>query len=168
MKRLAVPAVWLVVAASAFAAGTQVVGKLHAESGFDYRDVNVVVVANPAVDGMIWLNVDHSYPLLFAEGNKLADLVQTAAKKIDIATANKTSISYVQDIGGFNTENGALVTVSFQTDGYQSSFAVVHLSGGGNKDMLLLNRKDAQDFINVLQNAHGLVDDYQKQAALFQ
>ena len=110
---------------------------------------------------------NYSYPLLFSERDKLANLVQAAAKKIDIAISNKTTISYAQKIGGFYTENGALVTVSFDTDGYGLSYAVVRVRGQGNSDLLLLNKKDTEDFIDLLRNAHSLADDYQRQVALF-
>ncbi len=167
MKHFLILATLTVFASRAFAFGPQTVGSSHAESGYDNRDIAVVVSANPATQGMLWLNADYSYPLLFSERDRLVELVQAAAKKIDIAVANKTTISYLQEIGRFNTENGALVVVSFETDGYELSYAVVRITGDGNNDILVLNKKDTQDFITVLGNANTLIDDYQRQVALF-
>jgi hypothetical protein len=38
---------------------------------------------------------------------------------------------------------------------------------GGNSEILLLDKKDTQDFIGVLRGAHSLIDDCQRQVALF-
>jgi hypothetical protein len=70
-------------------------------------------------------------------------------------------------VGRFSTDTAAVVTVSFQTRGFESSYAAVQFMSGGNNEILLLNKKDTQDSINVLGGAHSLVDDYQKQVALF-
>jgi hypothetical protein len=158
---------FFVVAFSVFAVGPQTLGSFHAESGYDHKDVAVTVLVGPLQQGMMWMNANYSYPLLFSERDKLVDLVQAAAKKIDIAISNKTTISYTQKIGGFYTENGALVTVFFDTNGYRLSYAVVRLTGQGNSDLLLLNKKDTEDFIGLLHSAHSLADDYQRQVALF-
>jgi hypothetical protein len=167
MKSILVPLVLLFAAASGFSIGPQVVGSSHAEDGYTYKDLMVDVVVSPVEDGRLWVNAEHSYLLLFSERDKLLDLVQGAVKKIDIATANKTTISFVQELGNFRTDEGAHVSVAFQTDGYQSSYAVVRIMDDGNYDFLMLNRKDSMDFLNVLGNAHSLIDDYQRQAALF-
>ncbi len=167
MRQSVFLALLVLLASRGFSLGPEIVGSSHAESGYDYRDIAVVVVANPIVDGMMWLNGDYSYQLLFSERDKLVNLVQTAAKKIDIAVANKTTIAFREEIGRFNTENGALVVVSFETDGYALSYAVVRITGDGNNDILLLNKKDTEDFASVLGSANRLVDDYQKQVALF-
>lgn len=42
---------------------------------------------------------------------------------------------------------------------------VAQISANGNT-VILLVKKDVQDFINVLGKSHGFVDDYQKQVAL--
>jgi hypothetical protein len=167
MKRFLIIAVACIVASSGFASGPQVVGSSHAESGYDYKDLAVSVLIRAGQQGMMWLNANSSYPLLFSERDKLAKLVEIAAKKIDIANSNKTTISYVQEIGRFYSENGGLFVVSFDTDGYGLSYAVVRVAGDGNSDILMLNKKDTEDFINVLENANNLVDDYQRQVALF-
>jgi hypothetical protein len=164
MKRFPVRALLFILASSVFAVGPQTVGSSHAESGYDYKDITVAVLIRPAEEGRLWLNANYSHALLFSEKDRLVNLVQTAAKKIDIATSNKTSISYLQEVGGFYTENGALVTVAFDTDGYGSSYAVVRVMGDGNNDILLFNKKDTGDFIGVLGS---VVDDYQRQVALF-
>ena len=160
-------AVLFVVASSLFAVGAQTLGSVHAESGYDHKDMAVSVLVGPVQQGMIWMNARYSYPLLFSERDKLVNLVQTAAKKIDIAITNKTTISYAQKIGRFYTENGALVTVSFDTDGYGLSYAVVEIMGAGNNDIVLLNQKATEDFISLLRSAKNLADDYQQQVALF-
>ncbi len=167
MKRLIVLALFFVVASSLFAQGSQIAGTTHAENGYDYRDTHVTVLVVPSKAGMLWLNADYSYPLLFSERDRLANLVQTAAKKIDLATAKKTTISYSQEIGRFYTENGALIVVNFDT-GYGLSNAVIRITGDGNSDILLLNKKDTEDLVTALGNANNLIDDYQKQVALFE
>lgn len=161
MKLFLIFALLFTVASSVFAIGPQTVGSSHAESGYDSKDMAVTVVASPAEEGRMWLNANYSYPLLFSERDKLVSLAQTAAKKINIAVANKTTISYLQEIGRLITENGALVTVSFETEGYELSYAVVRITGDGNSDILFLNKKDTQDFVNILGNANSLVNDYQ-------
>jgi hypothetical protein len=168
MKRFALLALLFVVAVSAFPIGTKTVGSWHAENGLTYQDIQVAVVVSPTVDGRLWINGAQSYQLLFSERDKLLNLVQSAAKRIDIATANKTTISYGVDLGGFFTEDGARFTVSFETYGYASSFVVVRIMADGHYDILVLNKKDSQELLDVLGKAHGIIDDYQRQAALFQ
>jgi hypothetical protein len=168
MKRIMIPAVLLVVAAGLFAFGTPVARSSHAQSGYDHKDIVVVLMANPTEAKRVWLVATYSYPLLLAERDKLLGLVQEAGKKIDIAVTNKTTFSYQQDIGAFYTDNAALVTVSFDTQGYEASYVVVRITGNGNNVILLLNQKDTRDFIASLGNARSLVDDYQRQTALFE
>lgn len=169
MKRFPILALLFIVASSVFAIGLQSVGGSHATSGYDYKDLAVAVAVSPGGEGRMWLSASYSYPLLFlsSERDKLLNLVQTAEKKINIAIANKTTINYMQEVGGFYTDNSALVSVSFETAGYEFSYTVVQIMNDGNNVILLLNKKDTQDFINVLGNAHSLVDDYQRQVALF-
>ncbi|HVP17965.1 MAG TPA: hypothetical protein VMU36_03150 [Spirochaetia bacterium] len=126
-----------------------------------------IVLVVPAEQGMMWMNANYSYPLLASEGEKLVNLVQTAARKIDVAVFNKTAMSYLQEIGQLYAENGALATVSFKTDGNRSSCAAVRVMGFGCRDILLLNKKDAEDFISLLRNANSCLYDYHRQAALF-
>jgi hypothetical protein len=167
MKRFMVLALMFVVASCVFAAGPQAMASSHAQTGYDYKDVTIVVTVSPADQGTIWLNARYSYPLLLAEADKLQELVQTAEKRINIAVANKSSISYVQEVGRFHTKTEAIVAVSFETHGYDSSYAVVRIRSEEKNVVLLLDRKDTRDFINILGNTHGLVDDYQRQVALF-
>ena len=167
MKRFLTISLLLIGASTAFAFGPQTVGNLHAENGYDYKDIAVDVTVSPAEEGMMWLDATNSYPLLFSERDKLLSLIQTAAKKIDIAFSNKTTVSYREELGSFLTDDAAVVTVSFETDGYESSYAIVQIMNGGKNDILLLNKNDTQNFINVLENAHNILDDYQKQVALF-
>ena len=61
----------------------------------------------------------------------LLDLIQTAAKKIDIAIANKCTVCYLQEVGRFYTDSAALVTVSFETQTYELCYAVVQVMNGG-------------------------------------
>jgi hypothetical protein len=168
MKRFLIPTVLFIVASSAFALGPQVVGTSHAEDHTTFKNVAVVVMVTLAEEARLWLNTTYSYPLRFSERDRLVSLVQTSARKIDIANANKTTIYYWQDIGTFTTDDAATITVSFETDGYASSNTIVQILNGGNNEVLFLNKKDTQDFISALQNAHDLADGYQKQVALFQ
>jgi hypothetical protein len=167
MKRIALPILLLVVASSAFPLGTRTVGMWHAENGLTYTGVEGAVIVSQVDDGRLWLNGTQSYQLLFSERDKLLNLVGAAARKIDIATANKTTISFAMDLGGFYSDDGALFNVSFQTSGYESSRVVVSIMENGNYDILLLNKKNAQELLDVLGDARGLIDDYQRQAALF-
>ncbi|HVP19755.1 MAG TPA: hypothetical protein VMU36_12220 [Spirochaetia bacterium] len=167
MKPSLILAVVFILASRVFAVGPQTMGSSHAESGYDYKDMAITVLVVPVEQGMMWMNANYSYPLLASEGAKLVNLVQTAARKIDVAVFNKTAVSYLQEIGQLYTENGALVTVFFETDGYKSSYAVVRVMGFGCRDILLLNKKDAEDFINLLRNANSFVDNCQRQVALF-
>jgi hypothetical protein len=168
MKRFLIPSLMLIIASSAvFALGKPAAGTSHAQSGYDHKDMVVVLVANPAEAKRVWLVTTYSYPLLFSERDKLLDLVQAASKKLDIAIANKTTFSYRQDIGSFYTDNAALVSVAFDTRGYESSWVVVRIMGNGNSVILLLNEKDTRDFVSSLGTTRSLVDDYQRQTALF-
>jgi hypothetical protein len=167
MKRFLILVLLVAGASGVFAIGPLAVGSSHAESGYDHMDMAVDVVVSPGGDGMMWLNAKYSYPLMFSERDKLLKLVQSVAKKIDIAIANKSSIAFVQEVGKFSTDSSALITVSFETHGYESSYTVVEITNDGNYVMFLLNKKDTQDFIVVLGNAHSLADDYQRQATLF-
>lgn len=167
MKSFLILALLLFFVSGAFASGPQNVGNAHAVNGYDYKDVAVSVLVNPAESGRVWLNARYSYALLFAERDKLEKLVRTAARKIDTSIANKTTISYVQEVGRFYTENGALISVTFNTDGYGLSKAVVHIMGAGNNDILLLDKQDVQSFIDALGSAHSFVSDYQRQVKLF-
>jgi len=167
MKRFLVQALLFAAASCVVAAEPQTSVSSHAQSGSDYKDITIVVTVSPADEGKIWLNAKYSYPLLLAEADRLRELVQTAEKKIDIAVANKSSISYVGEVGRFHTGTAAVIAVSFETHGYDSCYAVVRIRSEEKNVVLLLDRKDTRDFINVLGNTHGLVDDYQRQVALF-
>jgi hypothetical protein len=169
MKRFVVPAILLLAASSAlFAFGTQVAKSSHAQNGFDHKDMVVVMVSDPAEAKRVWLVATHSFPLLLAERDRLLDLVKAASRKIDIAVTNRTTLSYQQELGAFYTDNAALVTVSFDTEGYEASYVVVRITGNGNSVFLRLNKKDTGDFIASLGAARSLADDYQRQSALFE
>jgi hypothetical protein len=167
MKRLLVLALLVFSASVVFAVEPEIVGSLHAVGGYDHGDVAIGVVVNPIEEGRVWLNAKSSYPLLFSERDSLLYLVQIAAREIDIAVANKTTISYQRLVGRFATEGAALVTVSFRTEGYEASYAVVQITSHRGSDILLFNKKDTRDFIDVMGRAHNLVDDYARQVALF-
>ena len=166
MKRPLLLILLSIAATSAFAVEAQIAGTLHASDGYNYREISVAVIVTPVKDGRLWLNANHSYQLLFSERDKL-DLARDAAKRVDVAYANKTTVSYQQELGSFRTDEGAQIIVSFRTDGYESSYAVVSIADDGNYDLLLLNRKDSNDFVNVLEAANRLVDEYQTQTGLF-
>lgn len=167
MKSLKMSALLLIVAESVFGTGPQTVGLSHANSGYDHKDVVIAVMVSPAEKGRLWLNASHSYQLLLSETEKLLSLVKAVAKKIDIAIANKSTISYQQDVGMFYTDSSALIAVAFATDGYRSSYTVVRIMNAGNNDILLLSNIDTRAFVNLLENAQGVVDDYRREAALF-
>jgi hypothetical protein len=167
MKRPLVLILLSIVASSAFAVEAQIAGTLHASDGYNYREISVAVIVTPVKDGRLWLNANHSYQLLFSERDRLLSLARDAAKRVDIAYANKTTVSYQQELGSFRTDEGAQIIVSFRTDGYESSYAVVSIADDGNYDLLLLNRKDSIDFVNVLEATNRLVDEYQTQTGLF-
>jgi len=165
MKRF-LSVAFLIIGLSAYAAGPKVVGSSHAMSGYDGKDMTLEVVGSPTGEG-ITLNTDYDYPLLPPERDKLLSLIQTAAKKIDIAESNKTTIFYKMEIGRFSTDDAAMIIVSFQTDGYESSYASVQILNGGRNVILMLNKKDAQDLTSNLAAATNPRDDYQKQVELF-
>jgi hypothetical protein len=167
MKRFLLAAFLCSLAAGLFAEEPQIATRSHAQSGYDYADITVVVSASPADAGRMWLNARYGYPLLLSEADDLSNLVQSAAKKVDIAIANKSTISYRKEIGRFRTAGAAFVSVLFETSGYSQSYVVVQLNSEEKNVTLLLNHKDTQDFIRLLGNAHGLFDEYQKQVALF-
>jgi hypothetical protein len=167
MKLFLILALSVIAAFRVFAVEPQIAGSSHASGGYDHKDMAIAVIVNPIEEGRIWLNAKSSYQLLFSERDELLSLVRVAAGEIDIAVANKTTISYQRLVGRFSTDGAALVTVSFETDGYEASYAVVQITANGNDDILLFNKKDVQDFMNILGISHSLVDDYQKQAALF-
>jgi hypothetical protein len=168
MKKLLILALACAAASSAFALEPKTtVAIAHAEGGFDHKNIAVTVIVNPAERGRMWLTANSSYQLLFSERDELLDLIRTAAGKIEIAVANRTTISYRRPVGFFSTDDAALVIVSFMTDGYEASYTVVQFTAYGNNDILLLNKKDTQDFIDILGKSHAFVDDYQRQAALF-
>jgi hypothetical protein len=167
MKRFAVFMLLLVVAASAFPVETKTVGSWHAQNGHTYKDIQVSVIVSPTIEGRLWINGAQSYQLLFSERDKLLKLVQAAAKRIDIATANKTTITYGLELGGFFTDEGARFTVSFETEGHESSRVVLRIMDDGQYDILQLNRKDCQELLDVLGKADSLISDYRRQVALF-
>lgn len=167
MNKFIILALSFLAASRVFAVEPQTAGSLHASGGYDHQDMQIAVFVNPVAEGRIWLNAKSSYQLLFSERDELLSMVQIAAQEIDIAVVNKTTIRFERVIGRFSTDSAALVTVSFQTDGYAASYAVVQISSQGNSDILLFNKKDVADFINVLGNCHLLFNDYKKQAALF-
>jgi hypothetical protein len=168
MKTLLTLALISLAATGAFAAGPTAGGSSHALNGYSHDDLSVVMVTSPTESQRVWLVADHSYPLLLAERDKLLTLLEGAAKKIEIAAEHKTTLSYRQVLGGFYTDNADLVTVSFDTTGYESSYTVVGIKGKGNYAILLLNRKDTRDLIDNLGNVRSLVDDYQRQLSLFE
>jgi hypothetical protein len=168
VKKLLILVLACAAASSAFAIEPKItVAIAHAEGGFDHKSLSVTVIVNPAEKGRMWLTANSSYQLLFSERDELLDLLRTAAGKIEIAAANRTTISYRRPLGFFSTDNAALVSVSFMTDGYAASYTVVQFTAYGSNDILLLDRKDTQDFIDILGKSHAFVDDYQRQAALF-
>jgi hypothetical protein len=164
MKRRIVPALLLVAASYAFAAGPLSPGKCHAVNGYDHSELTVAVDASSNGAGLVWLSAVRNFQLSFSERDMLLRLVRTAAKKVDIAIANKTTISYRREVGRFYTDGAILFTVSFETDGYGLSNTIVQIQGGGDSVILMFNQKDGQDFIGILGN---LVDDYRRQAELF-
>ena len=113
------------------------------------------------------VNVLVFHPLILAERDRLLTYIQAASRKIDIAVANETTVSYEQEVGRFYTDDGAFLSVSFETSGYALSYAVVRIMNSGNNVILMLNKDDTRDFIRLLGAKHSLVDDYQKQIALF-
>ena len=168
MKTLLTLAVLFFAAASLFAAGPTAGGGSHALDGYSHKDLSVVMVTSATESQRVWLVADHSYPLLLAERDMLLRLLQTAAKKIETAIEHKTTLSHLQELGSFYTDGADLVTVSFDTSGYESSYTVVRIMGKGNNAILLLNRKDTKDLIDNLGSVRSLVDDYQRQLALFE
>jgi hypothetical protein len=166
MKRFLVAAFCLVVASGVFAAELQV-GALHAQNGYDYSDMTVTVVVSPAGTGVLWVNAAYNFQFLPAERDILVQLVQVAQKKINIAYANKSTISITREIGGFYSDTWALVTVAFVTQGYESSYTLVRIKYFGDDIVFLLDKKDTQDFITALGNARSYVADYERQVALF-
>ena len=96
---------------------------------------------NPVAEGRIWLNAQYSYQLLISERDELLSMLQIAAKEIDVAVVNKTTISYGRVIGRFSTDGAALVTVSFETEGYAASYAVVQIASGGTATFSCSTRK---------------------------
>ncbi len=164
MKKYLAPAILLLVAWGAFAVGPQNLGSSHAVNGYDHHDMTISVSVSGGEAGKLFLNAGHSYPLLFSERDRLVSLIQAAARKVDIAIANKTTISIRQEIGSFYTDSAALVSVSFETDGYGASNTIVRINGDGSNAILQLDKKDGQDIIHMLSN---LVDDFQGQEALF-
>ncbi len=164
MKRFLSMILLLIVASSVFAIAPKSVGSSHARSGYDYEDIAISVAANLDVEGRMWLIAKYSYPFLFSERDKLLSLVQVAESKVDIAIANKTAIFFRQELGRFYTDDAALITVSFETEGYQFSYAKVQILGKGNSVILFLNKKDIQDFIDVVGS---IGDDFTMQKALF-
>jgi hypothetical protein len=152
----------------AFAIGPVTAEISHAQSGYGSEDIALAMVAIPAESGRVWLSAKYSYPLILSERDKLLSYVQKAARKIDIAVANETTVSYQQEVGHFYTDDGAFLKVSFETAGYELSYAVVSIMNSGNNVILLFNKKDTKDFIALLGKKRSLVDDYQRQVALFQ
>ena len=63
MKPLLILALMFIVAGTAFAAGPQIVGSSHAESGYDHKDMAVAMLVSSAEKGIMWLNANHSYSL---------------------------------------------------------------------------------------------------------
>jgi len=167
MKRLMIPFLFFAACAVVFAIGSGTVETSHAQNGYSQEDIAVAMVVSPRESGRVWLSAIYSYPLNLAERDRLLTFVQAASRKIDIAVANKTTISYQQDVGRFFTDDGAFLSVSFETSGYELSYAVVRILNSGNNVILMLNKKDTGDFIRLLGAKHSLVDDYQKQVALF-
>lgn len=167
MIRILIPALFFMVASSAFSAGPGAAESSRAQSGYSHEEVVLTIVVSPGESRRVWLNAKHSYPLTLAERDKLLKYVQSAAGKIDVAVANETTISYHQEVGRFYTEDGAFVSVSFETAGFQLSYAVVRILNRGDNEILVLNRQDARDFIKMTRNKSGLVDDYLRQATLF-
>lgn len=167
MNRLLIPILFLAACASVFAAGPGTVETSHAQNGYGQEDIAVAMVVSPRESGRVWLSAIYSYPLILAERDRLLTLIQAASRKIDIAVANQTTVSYQQEVGRFYTDDGAFLSVSFETSGYALSYVVVRIMNSGNNVILMLNKNDTRDFISLLGAKHSLVDDYQKQIALF-
>jgi hypothetical protein len=164
MKRFLLAILVLTVGSAAFAIAPKSASSSHARSGYDFEDIAVSVAVNSGEEGRMWLVAKNSYPLLFSERDMLLRLVRVAAGKIEIAIANKTTISYVQEVGSFYTDDAARVVDSFETDGYASSYAKVQIMGKGKSVILMLDKQDTQDFIGVVG---GIVDDLTRQKELF-
>jgi len=167
MKRFVTMAFFSLFSFAALSLGAQVVGSSHAQSGYNHADISVALVDNPADKGSIWLRATYSYPFLLSEADKFLSLMQIGAKKIDIAVAHKSTISYRQEVGRFSTDDGALVTVTFETKGSAASYVVVEIKKDESFTLLLFDRKDTHDFMDSLLNAHSHFDEYQKQVILF-
>ena len=168
MNRLLIPVLLFIAGARAFAIGPAPVEISHAQSGYGSEDIALALVAIPSESGRVWLSAKYSYPLILSERDRLLSFIQKAAKKIDIAVANETTVSYQQEVGRFYTDDGAFLKVTFETAGYELSYAVVSIMNSGNNVILLLNKQDTKDFIALLGKKRSLVDDYQRQVALFQ
>jgi hypothetical protein len=165
MKRFLVPLVFIAMAANAFAFEPQPVGSVHATR--DAKDVTITLTVSPEKDVQLWLDSNKSYAFLFSERDTLLGFVESSARKIDIAAANKTTIAYRQGVGRFATANAALVSVFFDTQRNGVSNTVLQLTNRGSSEILLLNQKETQDFISLLGKAHSLVTEYNRQLILF-
>jgi hypothetical protein len=167
MNRLLIPVLFFAACTAVFALGPGTVETSHAQNGYGQEDIAVAMVVSPRESGRVWLSAIYSYPLVLAERDKLLTYVQAASRKIDIAVTNQTTISYQQEVGRFYTDDGAFLSVSFETSGYELSYAVVRIMNSGNNVILMLNKNDTRDFIKLLGTKRSLVDDYQRQVALF-
>jgi hypothetical protein len=165
VKRYLMLTLFFAIAMSVFAIEPQPIGSVHALSGSG--DVTITLTVSPAKEIRIWLGEGKSYSFLFSERDILLGFVENAARKIDIAAANKTTISYRQALGRFATANAALVSVFFETQGYGLSYTVMQLTSKGSSDVLLLDLKETQKFMDLLGKAHSLVDEYNRQLILF-
>jgi hypothetical protein len=144
MNHIIISAFLVFLASNAFC-GPGTVDTSHAQGGYDYEDIAVALVVSPYEAGTVWLSAKYSYPLILSERDKLLSYIQTAARQIDIAVANETTISYQQVVGRFYTNDGALLTVSFETAGFELSYSVVRIQNSGNNVILLLDKKDTRD-----------------------
>jgi hypothetical protein len=167
MKRCLVPVLFFVIVASAFAIEPQTIGSVHAKIAPDSKDVTVTFSVSPEKGFSIWLGADRSYAFRLEERAVLLGLVESSAKRIDIATANKTTIAYRQGVGRFATSGAALVSVFFVTEGYGTSSTVVQFTNSGSTEILTFNQQETRDFIALLEKAHSAVDEYNRQVILF-
>jgi hypothetical protein len=165
MKQLFAFVLLFGVTLSAEAQDRRAVGSFQAMDGANYMNLNVDIWADSTGD--ILISTPTPYTLTPIDKNAFIPLLQKAARYIQIAKANSTTVDFQKDVGSLLTDEGAYVVVKFVTSGWEHSRVEVWVYEGGRNTILSMSDKEVNDMLSALSAAVDTSSTVQREIALF-
>jgi len=153
------------IALSAEAQDRKAVGSFHAMDATNYKNLTVDIWTDPT--GNVLVSTPTPYTLTPIDKDALIPLLQKAARYVQVAKDNSTTVDFQKDVGSLLTDEGAYVVVKFITNGWEHSHVEVWVYEGGRNTILSMSAKDANDMVSALSAAVDTATAFQRQIALF-